>query len=346
MILPDVSVDPGLAKKIELLSDPAIYPEPTRAVEVIDTHLAVVFLTDHHAYKLKKPLQRGTADFTTLNTRKRDCMNEVRLNRRLAPQIYLGLVALVQDADRWQLSAPGGPGEPVEWLVKMKRLPRERMLDQALIAGTVSPEDTHRFVRLLAHFYLRAQPIHMPPGAYVERHRRLLADTCAALHAGRYRLDGDVIERIRRTQTRFLEWHYSLLAQRTLDHRIVEGHGDLRPEHVCLLRRPVIIDCLEFDADLRTLDPADELAGLAIECEYLGASWLREPIFETYRQVTGDPLPEPLLRFHETQRALLRTRLAAWHLDDQPLSESIERKWRTRSQDFLALAMRHAERMN
>lgn len=339
------SVDAGLAGKINALAHPDAYPEPTLTVEVIETHLAVVFLTDQHAWKLKKPFRRGAADFTSLAARKRDCMNEVRLNRRLAPRVYLGIAPLVREGGRLQVAAAGRTGEPVDWLVKMRRLPRDQMLDQRLLAGTVTADDATRFMRVLAHFYLRARPIAIPPGAYVARHRRLIADTCGALHAGHYHLDGETIEKIRRLQTRFLEWHYRLLAQRANEHRIIEGHGDLRPEHICLLRRPVIIDCLEFDPDLRILDPADELAGLAVECEYLGATWLRAPIIDTYRRVTADPLPEPVLRFHETQRALVRTRLAAWHLDDQPLPDAVARKWRSRSRDFLALALSHAERM-
>jgi aminoglycoside phosphotransferase family enzyme len=119
--------------------------------------------------------------------------------------------------------------------------------------------------------------------------------------------------------------------------RIVEGHGDLRPEHVCLAAEPVFIDCLEFNRDLRIVDPADELAFLAMECEALGAGDIGKFVFDTYESITGDAVQNALIRFYQAQRALLRAKLAAWHLEDG-VTNSARTKWLGRAQEYLRLA--------
>jgi aminoglycoside phosphotransferase family enzyme len=124
--------------------------------------------------------------------------------------------------------------------------------------------------------------------------------------------------------------------------RIVEGHGDLRPEHVCLGPEPLFIDCLEFNRDWRVLDPADELAYLAMECEHAGAPWIGEVVFETYREATGDNPPLPLVRFYKAYRATVRAKLSAWHLKDHP-DPADQGKWIARAQRYLELAGRYAD---
>lgn len=125
--------------------------------------------------------------------------------------------------------------------------------------------------------------------------------------------------------------------QRLQQNVIVEGHGDLRREHVCLAAEPVFIDCLEFNRDLRIVDPADELASLAMECELLGAGDIGRAVFDTYASVTGDAPGIALTRFYRAQRALLRAKLAAWHLEDG-VSDGTRAKWIARAQAYLWLA--------
>jgi aminoglycoside phosphotransferase family enzyme len=131
--------------------------------------------------------------------------------------------------------------------------------------------------------------------------------------------------------------HATQLEARAAAGHILETHGDLRPEHVCLAGAPVFIDCLEFDRNLRITDPADELAGLAIECDFLGAPQVQPWLFEAYRQASGDAVSTQLVRFYSVQRALMRARMAAWHLDD-PISDTLRAHWRTRASAFLQLA--------
>ena len=141
-------------------------------------------------------------------------------------------------------------------------------------------------------------------------------------------------------QRRALDRLAAQIDARVAQRRIVEGHGDLRPEHVCLLDPPVIIDCLEFNRSLRILDAADELAYLALECDSLGAPWIGPLVFDTYAAESGDRPPPQLIGFYKAHRALLRAKLAVWHLRDQP--QSTHARWRQRTLVYLALAERYA----
>ncbi len=325
-----------LQAKVAYLSRPDSYPENPRAVEAVQTHMAWVFLTDRHAYKLKKPVRYSFLDFGTLEARRFDCEEEVRLNRRLARDVYLGVVPLTL--------APGaglrlgGDGEPVEWLVKMRRLPRELMLDQAIARGQIGEDDIRRFTRVLADFYRRARPIAIDPSAYRQRFVRAVGVNHRVLSSAGYGIDADVLQPITAMQLAFAERDARILEWRVAERRIVEGHGDLRPEHVCLGQAPAFIDCLEFNRALRILDPADELAFLAMECECAGAAFVGEVVFDAYREALGDAPPPRLVRFYKAYRATLRARLAVWHIDDCGAERA---RWIERARTYLALAASH-----
>jgi aminoglycoside phosphotransferase family enzyme len=160
-----------------------------------------------------------------------------------------------------------------------------------------------------------------------------------------YFLPADAVQAVASAQLAFLDRHAYLFDRRVEEKRIVEGHGDLRPEHVCLADPPIFIDCLEFNRDWRLVDPADELAYLALECEHAGADSIGEIAFAAYRAGTGDDPPEPLIRFYKAYRASLRAKLAAWHLQDHP-DEAARLKWNDHARRYLALARRYAESLN
>jgi aminoglycoside phosphotransferase family enzyme len=331
---------------LNYLSQAAAWPDPAGSVLVRDTHWSVVFLTDRHAYKLKKPIRRASVDFTTVRSRHANCVAEIQLNRRLAPKVYLGLVALQQSNDGLllqDLTLPHSQGEGpahanvIDWLVKMLRLPASSMLDQILRAGALQHHDIVAVARVLSDFYTRTAPIRITGSAYRAQQEQALGSACQALRAPDYRQDEALIDAIQSAQQHFLRMHATLLEARAAAGRILETHGDLRPEHVCLAGAPVFIDCLEFDRHLRIADPADELAGLAMECDFLGAPQVQPWLFEAYRQASGDAVSMQLVRFYSVQRALMRARMAAWHLDD-PISDTLRAHWRTRASAFLQLA--------
>jgi aminoglycoside phosphotransferase family enzyme len=329
--------DPGIDAKVGFLSRRESYAERPDAVETVETHMSWVFLTDRHAYKLKKPVRTEFLDFSTLVARRADSEVEVTLNRRLAPEVYLGMVALTLDSGGLHL---GGPGEPVDWLVKMRRLPAANMLDQRILEGNVAPPELDPAANLLANFYAAAPSIPTDPELYRRRFEAsILADRSVLLDQ-QYEMPAARVRDVCDAQLGFMTRQPGILRVRARDGRIIDGHGDLRPEHVFLGPQPAIIDCLEFDSGLRRLDPAEELAFLGMECELLGADWAGHRFLEVYRDVTGDAPPEVLLSFHKSVRAFLRCKLSLWHVSDPSVADP--EHWRIKAAQYLALAERYA----
>jgi aminoglycoside phosphotransferase family enzyme len=333
--------DLGLAAKVAVLRNPATYPERPARVEAIETHMSWVFLAGHHAYKLKKPVRYDFLDFSTLALRQWNCGEEVRLNRRLAANVYLGTVALARD-ERGALRL-GGDGEVVEWLVQMRRLPAGRMLDELIRRGDVPTAEIDRLGALLAGFYQGCPAVERSGAHYraeldaaLELNRRELEVTDSQLPRAR-------IAALHDAQTRFLYRETALFDARAADGRIVEGHGDLRPEHICLETPPVIIDCLEFNRRYRIVDPADELAFLAMECERLGAAFVGERLFQVYEQTTHDRPPARLVTFYKVFRACLRARFAIGHVRE--LDKKDWPRWQERAEEYLRLAEGYGERL-
>jgi len=313
--------EPLTTEAVSFLCRSDAYSEPTREVSVVETHMSWVFLADAHVYKLKKAVRHEGLDFSTPELRRFNCLEEVRLNQQLAPGVYLGVVALTREADGGL--AIGGQGIPVDWLVHMRRLPQDRNLEAIIRGGrTWMDEPAIRgAARHLARFYRAAAPAAVTA---LEQRARLEAGVggdLEALSAPRYGLPLDRIEALVGAERAFLARRAGLFDERVLAGRIVEGHGDLRPEHIWLDGEPAIIDRLEFDRTLRVLDPADELAFLVLECDRLGAPHVGEWFLEAYIQETGDEPPAALLRFYRVYRALRRATLSARHLDDPTVTD-------------------------
>lgn len=327
------------AEKVAFLARPGSYPRPTRAVRVVETHMSWVFVTDELVYKMKKPVRLAFLDFSTLALRRHYCGESLRLNRRLAPGVYVDVVPLIREASG-SLRVEG-EGAPVEWLEKMRRLPEERMLDYALRRGTVTAERVRAVAEVLSRFYACQPSAERSAQHYRARLNEELTADQRALADPAYHLDDGRLRRVSRNLMRFLDHNHALLDARVSAGRVVEAHGDLRPEHVCLTYPPVIIDCLEFNRTFRIMDPADEMAYLAMECELLGGGFVGGLLFHTYGELSGDRVPESLVRFHAGRRALLRAKLAAWHLPDQPAAS--HGRWLSRAAAYLALAQRHAD---
>jgi aminoglycoside phosphotransferase family enzyme len=153
-----------------------------------------------------------------------------------------------------------------------------------------------------------------------------------------------MLDALKNRQLAFLDRCAPALDARVQKNLIVEGHGDLRPEHVCLAAEPIFIDCLEFNRDLRIVDPADELGYLAMECEFLGAGHIGNTLFATYRACTGDAVDDSLIGFYQAHRALLRAKLAAWHLEDH-LTDHGRAKWLARAREYARLAEHYCSRL-
>ena len=325
-----------LAQKVAALCRPDTYFEdsPSR-VEVIETHMSFVFLTSDRAYKMKKPVRYAFLDFSTLELRRHCCEEELRLNQRLAAGVYLDVVALRLGLDG-RLGI-GVDGAVVEWLVKMVRLPRERMLDERIQLGRLAEQDLVALGARLGRFYRSCEPERLSADEYRSRLQAEIEIDRVALesHADVLVLDRRLVAATVAALLEFLNRGRVLLDRRIDERRVVEGHGDLRPEHVCLLDEPVVFDSLEFNRGLRIVDAADELAFLALECERLGAPQVGTILFQGYAARTGDSPPAPLVDFYKARRASLRARLCVLHLSE--VNGRRGERWVALARDYLAM---------
>ena len=323
-------------------------------VRTIETHHAWVFLIGEHALKMKKPVRTRWLDFSTPALREAACRMEWKLNQALAPGVYRGLVRATQgdDAQGWCLEAvdpaAGRPASALEegprtamngqqeWLVLMRRLPEDRMLERLIERGALCTEAVDRLARVLCSFWSAAPRVTPAAQAWQERMHTTLA---AYAQTWSCPLPGNGAPADAPTQAgivqaieccrRLLQGCDRDLAQRVEQGRVVFGHGDLRPEHVHLPPppgRPLVIDRLEFNETLRLVDPFEELAFLAVECRRLGAPWVGRRLFARCAWLLDDHPPHRLLRLYTAQRALLQARLALAHLQEMPVRDG--RPWR------------------
>jgi aminoglycoside phosphotransferase family enzyme len=253
--------DVPLADKVRFLASLGARPGQSEP-EVVETHMSWVFLAGDRVLKLKKPVRTSFLDYSTLAAREFHCREEVRLNRRLAPGVYLGVVPLLLGEAGLSIGRAKGDGMVVDWLVRMRRLPRERMLDAAVVAGAVSTSDIDRLGERLVEFFRAAAPVQIDGASYVERFAASQAANKAVLMRPDFREEATRVAL--EAFDRALPRHASALMRRAEDGHLREGHGDLRPEHVSLNGVPVVIDCLEFNRSLREVDPFDELAFLGL----------------------------------------------------------------------------------
>jgi aminoglycoside phosphotransferase family enzyme len=335
-----MTADVALGAKVAALRDPRLYPGPPARVDAIETHMSWVFLADGFAYKLKKARRFDHLDFRSPAARHFYCLEELRLNRRLAPRVYLDVVPLtVEQGGRLALA---GPGEVVDWLVKMERLPASGMLDELLLRRAATEADMRCIAQVLVHFYSGQPPAPLHARAYRALLAREIDGCCAELEDPHWELPLEAVRRVCGEQREFLERFAALFDARVAAGRIVEGHGDLRPEHVFMGEPIAIIDALEFSVELRTLDCVDEVGFLALECERAGTPALGRALLRGYEELSGDRPPPELVHFHQSCRAASRARLAIRHLAEARYRSSPQ--WRLRAQAYLALAADHIAR--
>ena len=326
----------GLEEKVAFLRSPRAYPHRPASVRAIGTHMSWLFLTGTLAYKLKKPVRYPFLDFTTVGRRRHYCATELRLNRRLAGEVYRRLVPLRKDAaGDLNLS---GRGAITDWLVEMEQLPEEGMLDHALGAGAVPIDQVVSVAEKLGCFYAAERPRRHAGYDYIkhlyvesEVNRKLLGGAQTRLAPV---VPSSLLDRVEQLLSRFAP----AILERIKAGCIVEGHGDLRPEHVFLGPPPRVIDCLEFDRRMRLIDPYDEVNFLGLECELLGAPWVGPTVLDIVESFIGRR-PEPgLMAFYGAFRMVLRARICMAHLlDSHPRNPDV---WPRKATRYVQLAER------
>ena len=331
---------PSLADKIAFLLRGDSYRPPVGEVVRHQTHMSEVFLAGGSAYKLKKPVRFPYLDFSTLDRREAACRAELELNRRLAADVYRDVVPLNRSPSGLAI---GGGGEVVDWLVVMNRLDESKMLDRVIGEKRLQRWQLDRVVAVLVPFYRRARVTLTSPAAYRAQFWRGLAYNRRLLLDPRFALPAGTVCAVDAMQRRFLAERAELVDARVRSRCIVDGHGDLRPEHIWLGDPVRIIDCLEFNASLRMVDPLDEIAFLCLECERLGAAWAGDYLRRRLTRALHDGHCQELFVFYRCHRATLRARLAIAHLVEA--NPRTPEKWPALARSYLRLAHADAVRL-
>ncbi|MBI4307724.1 MAG: AAA family ATPase [Chloroflexi bacterium] len=313
---------------VQALLDPCAYPHPVESIDLVQTHISYIFLTGNDVYKVKKPVDFGFLDFTTLEKRRHFCHEEVRLNRRLSPATYLGVVEINRRGETYHV---GGQGEVVEYAVHMRQLPRERMLDALLRRDAVTPDMVRRLAEKVVDFHRRAEA-----SAESARYGGAEAVRCnwqenftqtekyigVTITERQYRETRDYASRV-------LDERQALMESRRAQGRVRDCHGDLHAAQICFTNGIEVIDCIEFNERFRCCDVASEIAFLAMDLDFHGRRDLSRLWVDAYGALSGDAGLQGLLDFYKCYLAYVRGKVASFQMD----SPHVDAAARARAQE-------------
>jgi aminoglycoside phosphotransferase family enzyme len=324
------------------LMDPAAYPEPTRGVALIQTHISWVFLTDNFAYKVKKPVDLGFLNFTTLRRRHHYLNEELVLNRRLCPEIYRAVLPITASPGRVRV---GGKGQTVDYVLQMVRMPQERMMDEVADRGELAREHLDRIIDRLAPFYEQAASgprinKYGEPAIIAYNHEENFSRTEAL--AGEM-FPREVFAEIRDFARSFLSRHRALFLQRIREGRIRDCHGDLHMKNICLADHVHIFDCIEFNHRFRYGDVAADIDFLAMDLDFHGFRDLSRHFVARFAEASRDPALLQMLDFYKCYRAYVRGKIHAFTAQDPAQPEAARDQARETARAYLALAGEYAE---
>jgi len=308
-VVEDQGTSAADSRLISAMRRPEFYPDHPAQIDFKQTHMSWVFLAGGEVYKVKKPVNYAFADATTLESRYFLCREEVRLNRRLAPGTYLGVVPIVDRGTRLALADYAEMQDPNvrEYAVRMRRLPDDRMLDHLLRIGEVRPRAIGKIAHRLAGFHRAASIANgVRYGSAAAISRTVLENLDECRPAIETTVGDRGFDPIRDYLSRFIAAHRELLDLRARQGRVCEGHGDLRCEHVCLTEEIDIFDCVEFNEQLRYGDVASDLAFLAMDLDAFGAPHLADELIRAYSKESNDRALATLITFYKCHRACIR----------------------------------------
>lgn len=328
---------PSLPEMVKALLDSKAYPDTTHHVELKQTQMSFVFLTDDYVYKVKKPVDLGYLDYTTLDKRQFYCQQEVELNRRLCPDAYLGVVAVTKDKNSIAID---GQGEVIEYAVKMHRLPQEAMMNVLLAQNRVSPPMVTSVAQMLADFHQRAET-----SADISAFGNLDTITKNAeenfTQTEKYignTVSQEQYKHIKEYTADFIIRKANLIHQRVAEGRIRDCHGDLHVAHICFTNGICIYDCIEFNDRFRYCDVASEVAFLAMDLDNYGRADLSQSFVNAYVDKSRDEELLKLLNFYKCYRAYVRGKVESFQLDDPHISDEDKARIKTRAQKYFELA--------
>jgi aminoglycoside phosphotransferase family enzyme len=299
--------------------------------------MSFIFLTGEYVYKIKKSVNLGYLDYTTLEKRQYFCRQEVQLNKRLCADVYLSVVSVVEEESGFRIE---GQGKAIEYAVKMKQLPQDRMMDALLPRGQVTREMVARVAEKLADFHKKAetnQEIAAFGGLDVIRHN------CEENFAQTEKYIGTSItaeeyQHIKNYTNNFIDSNAGLFDKRVREGRIRDCHGDLHAAHVCFTDDICIYDCIEFNDRFRYCDVASEIAFLAMDLDRYQQGGLSRHLVNTYVELSRDEELLKLLNFYKCYRAYVRGKVESFKLDDPYIPEEEKARVSTAAQSYFELA--------
>ena len=296
---------------VQAMLERQFYPKPPASVTHKETHISHLFFAGDLVYKVKKALRYSFLDYSTLAKRRYFLQEELRLNRRLAPSVYIGVLPIAFDDLGWRL---GGWAEPAEYTLVMRRLPDKRMLPFLLETGQVTPAMMRELAELLARFHTDAERC---AGVDADRYPALVQaqwnDNLTDLaQASKQLIDPENSLAIEQFGAEFFLRHGETLKRRAANGWLRDVHGDLHSEHICFAPEGIqIFDCLEFEPKFRQCDLAAEIAFLLMDIDVRGGASLSAPFMQRYRESIDDPEADELLPFWQCYRALVRAKVYA-----------------------------------
>ncbi len=326
-----------LPSTIEALLKAQAYPHNPQKIEMVQTQMSFVLLAGEHVYKIKKPVNLGYLDYTTLEKRHFFCQQELELNRRLCPDAYLAVVPIVKEGRGFRIE---GQGKAIEYAVKMRRLPRGRMMDVLLPQGQVTPEMVAEVAAKLVTFHERAET---NPKITAFGGLDVICHNCDEnfVQTEKYiglTIFGAKYERIKGYTYDFIRNNASLFEKRVKEGRIRNCHGDLHAAHVCFTDGICIFDCIEFNERFRCCDVASEVAFLAMDLDRYQQAGLSRHLVDTYVWLSHDEELLKLLDFYKCYRAYVRGKVESFKLDDPYIPEEEKAKAVTAARSYFGLA--------
>jgi uncharacterized protein len=336
----------GLPPLIESMMRPSFYPHCPAQVELKQTHISYAFIAGDFVYKVKKPVHFAFLDCTRLGDRFHYCREEVRLNSRLSPGVYLGVFPILKRGDSFVLGPEARTEHPdaVEYAVKMRRLPEDRMLDAMLAAGKVTSEMIRAIAGRIANFHAEAPSAHAwEYGSAAAIWRSVIDDIAQNEAFLELTLRSSQFSEIDIFCRNFITAHWRDLNNRALEGRVREGHGDLRAEHICLLGDQIdVIDCVEFSEQLRYGDVASDIAFLAMDLDRLGASSFADELVEAYADTTGDHELAVFVPFYKCYRASVRGKVESIRSLEREVASAERQRAHKLAKAYFSLACRYA----
>lgn len=326
---------------VQSMMSPETYDEKVDRIRMIQTHISWVFLTGKYAYKVKKPVNFGFLDYTTLDKRKHFCEEEVRLNRRFSPEMYLGVLPIARTDGGFRIN---GAGDAVEYTVKTLELPQDALLSNRLKDGRVDMGMIDDIAKTVADFHRGAetggdvneggsvQTIKFNWDENFEQTREFVGAT----------LSREQFDLVSGKVGGFISHNKALFEKRIKDGRIKDCHGDLHSQSIFVTDRVFLFDCIEFNTRFRYGDVAAEVAYLAMDLDYHGRTDLSKRFVDSYLRFNPDEQMTMLLPFYQCYRAYVKGKVVSFRLNDDKTSRAERNAASESARTYFVLSVKYA----